>query len=152
MGRFYFYTFVAQTNSHVMKKILYTFILITPLLFISSCKKDIEGCTSPTAINYNSEANTDDGSCLSLQGDVIFYTTEDGGCGAIDVYIENEFIGSITSFITNGVTPECGTDGFATGTIDVGNGLSFSASCGLYTWEGSINITPDGCTIMQLNY
>ena len=71
---------------------------------------------------------------------------------AIYVYIEGEFIGSITSFITNGVTPECGADGFATGTIDVGNGLSFSASCGLYTWEGSINITTDGCTIMQLNY
>jgi len=134
-----------------MKKLLYI-LLILPLFFISSCKKDIEGCIDQEAINYNPLANTDDGSCLSLQGDVIFYTIEDGGCGAIDVYIEDEFIGSITSFITNGVTPECGADGFATGTVDVGNGLGFTASCGLYTWEGSINITNDGCTVMQLNY
>tara|TARA_B100000795_G_C22733880_1_gene412523 strand:+ start:790 stop:1194 length:405 start_codon:yes stop_codon:yes gene_type:complete len=134
-----------------MKKLLYI-LLILPLFFISSCKEDIEGCTDSTALNYDIAANTDDGSCLSFQGDVIFYTIEDGGCGAINVYIENEFIGSITSYITNEVTPECGADGFATGTVDVGDSRAFTATCGLYTWEGTISISPNECASMQLNF
>lgn len=43
-----------------MKK---TWILIIPSILFFSCKKDIEGCTDSAATNYNSEANTDDGSC-----------------------------------------------------------------------------------------
>ena len=43
-----------------MKKLL-LILLFLPLLF-SSCKKE-EGCTDPIAINYNSDAESDDGSC-----------------------------------------------------------------------------------------
>lgn len=44
-----------------MKKLLYLF-LILPLLF-SSCAKE-EGCTDSLAVNYNADAEDDDGSCL----------------------------------------------------------------------------------------
>ena len=43
-----------------MKKLL-LILLCLPLLF-SSCKKE-EGCTDPVAINYNVDAESDDGSC-----------------------------------------------------------------------------------------
>ena len=36
-----------------------------PLMFVLSCGK--KGCTDPTAINYDSEAEKDDGSCEELQ-------------------------------------------------------------------------------------
>ena len=45
-----------------MKKLLYT--LLTLALIFSACKKeDIEGCTDSTMFNYNSFANTDNGTC-----------------------------------------------------------------------------------------
>ena len=43
-----------------MKKILY--ILLTISIVFSACKKE-EGCTDPIAINYNADAEDDDGSC-----------------------------------------------------------------------------------------
>ncbi len=49
-----------------MKKILlsklFMLTLITPLFLISSCSKK-EGCTDPAAINYDQDAEEDDGSC-----------------------------------------------------------------------------------------
>jgi len=37
-------------------------------LAIISCNKDIEGCTDSSAVNYNSDANQDDGSCQYFEG------------------------------------------------------------------------------------
>lgn len=45
-----------------MKKILFLSVLCTLGLSISSCKK--KGCTDASAVNYNSIAKKDDGSCL----------------------------------------------------------------------------------------
>jgi len=64
-----------------MKKIFYTFLLISPLLFISSCEEDVNGCTVASAVNYNSEANSEDGSCLfDSDGDGIYDSDEILGC------------------------------------------------------------------------
>ena len=56
-----------------MKKIFFIFLLISPLLFISSCEEDIQdlvyGCLDLNAINYNSEAEVD--FTLNSTGDTI---------------------------------------------------------------------------------
>jgi hypothetical protein len=66
-----------------MKKIL--FVLFVFSLVFAGCKK--EGCTEPTALNYDSEANQEDGSCefapivigSSYQGGIVFYLDGLGG-------------------------------------------------------------------------
>ena len=64
-----------------MKKILYTFLLISPLLFIYSCEEDVEGCMDSNAVNYNSEATLNDNSCLfDSDGDGIYDSDEIIGC------------------------------------------------------------------------
>ena len=46
-----------------MKKVLLTIGLIS-FLGVTSCKKDIYGCTDSASLNYSTEANKDDGSCM----------------------------------------------------------------------------------------
>lgn len=46
-----------------MKSINYIFLLIFLLILVTSCKKEIEGCTDNKAKNYNSEATIGAGEC-----------------------------------------------------------------------------------------
>ncbi|MCS5663798.1 MAG: DUF1566 domain-containing protein [Flavobacteriales bacterium] len=49
-----------------MKKILYILLLAPLVGFVSSCGKDIKGCTDSLASNYNSEATIYDNTCVYL--------------------------------------------------------------------------------------
>jgi len=64
---------------------------------ISSCKKDISGCTDPAALNFNSEANADDGSCITIgkpyMGGYLAYVLHQGDPG----YDPNVFHGLIAA-------------------------------------------------------
>lgn len=64
-----------------MKKI-FIFTILVNTCFLYSCKKDIEGCTEPLAINYNADANVaDNTSCLfDLNGDGVNDGYEIYGC------------------------------------------------------------------------
>lgn len=50
----------------------YLWLSLMPLMFISSCSKKIEGCTDPTAKNYDPRATKDNGSCafIPFQGPI----------------------------------------------------------------------------------
>jgi hypothetical protein len=83
-----------------MKKIFYTFLLISPLLFISSCEEEYEnayhGCLDSQACNYNPAATIDNNSCEypqigydcdynvitqigdTIQGGIVFQINENG--------------------------------------------------------------------------
>ena len=101
---------------------------------IPSIGGDVLGCTDPNAINYNTWANSDDGSCVF--------------CIDIDSFISNE---SCDSYDWNGVTyTESGTytfettnslgcDSTATLTLTINNSSTSQESvtvCDSYDWNG----------------
>jgi hypothetical protein len=55
---------VSLIKIYTMKYLILPLLLV---LLVSSCKKE-EGCTDPTAINYNADAEKDDGSCAYTTG------------------------------------------------------------------------------------
>ena len=114
-----------------MKKLL-LITIISPLLF-SSCEDGLsQGCTDLLAINYESWADNDDGSCLyqctdiyatnhlttttypvcEYQGDVVFYLDvlaaqefTNMNIPFLDVYVGNELAGSMPTIgFTSAVT------------------------------------------------
>jgi hypothetical protein len=102
-----------------MKKIL---LLSALAIFLNSCSDSrSEGCTDPYAINYESFADYDDGSCNYTADVVFFYDAitanelngfEDiiyGPIDRLDYYIEDVFIGSeypYPAFVAAGI-PNC---------------------------------------------
>ena len=75
-----------------MKSILYTCLLISPLLFVSSCKKDVEGCTDNVACNFNIDATINDDSCEYPENG---YNCE----GEIEPYIGMDVYGGIVFYL-----------------------------------------------------
>ena len=63
-----------------MKNLLYTLLFI-PLLFVSSCEQDVEGCTDSSAVNFNADATVNNDSCLfDSDGDGVYDLDELIGC------------------------------------------------------------------------
>src|SRR5437764_13415121 len=63
------------------------------MLTLNSCKKVVKGCMDSSALNYNSNATVDDGSCKytthspgeSFGGGLVFYVDGTGRHGLISV-------------------------------------------------------------------
>lgn len=130
-----------------MKKLIILILASTLLLGFESCKK--EGCTDFDAANYDSEADTDDGTCI-YNGQNVFWTDADYGVGTIDVYVDDVFQGTITSYMSSGI-PDCGDDGFVTfegapGTYD----FTAESEDGTRVWESTITIEEKTCRSMKL--
>jgi hypothetical protein len=75
-----------------MKKLV---AILCVLMTLSSCKK--EGCTDAFAVNYSSEAEKDDSSCI-FEGRVVFWFTASTATDLVNASVPN------VDFVVNGIT------------------------------------------------
>jgi len=127
-------------------------LALLSVTFLSSCKKE-EGCTDPTALNFDPDAEKDNSSC-QYKGKATFWNHESNGFCNVAVSINGLPIGVITLDYTG--APDCGANGAVTYEANPG-AYSYTATeedCdgdGLVsTWAGTINITSNGCLTQQL--
>ncbi|PCJ83049.1 MAG: hypothetical protein COA57_12195 [Flavobacteriales bacterium] len=121
-----------------MRKILFLFSVVFVLtLLLSSCKKNISGCTDSDALNYNANAVIDNGTCLYNHSDIVFgctdpkadnydpnATTDDGTCIAVREKFEGEWVisGDCNEFIfTLADTSEINFDSEVPDTVHIAN-------------------------------
>lgn len=104
----------------------------------------IPGCTDPKANNYNSKATYNDGSCIYPYGEAVFWTDKDYGVGQIEVYVSSSYVGKITRYYTS--TPDCNANGCVTIKREPGT-YTFSAFAvnDETTWGGTITISSGKC-------
>jgi hypothetical protein len=74
--------------------------------------------------------------------------TSNGGVSQISVSIDNSAAGTITQYYVGG-SPGCSATGCVTATLKVGS-HTISATDGVFSWNGSMNVTRDGCAQFEL--
>lgn len=80
--------------------------------------------------------------------EITFWVGSDLGCGSINVTLENVGSGSITSYYSS--SPDCGASGCANFSNLAAGTYNFTASCPDYNWSGTISVSEDQCSKMQL--
>ena len=138
-----------KEKSTTMKKVIYLVIIVS-LTFIYSCKKK-SGCNDSTALNFDSSAQLNDGSCVygpkikTGNGQVIFYKSPLSGLDTINVQLNGVMkqIKVAYSFL-----PSCGQTGCANYSLPPGT-YPFTADeihGSLRHWGGNVTISSQVCT------
>ncbi len=145
---------------------LTTSLFLMLILTILSCKKNVDGCTDSAADNYNTEANTDDGTC-NFHGNLNAWydnTTRDSllanNVASVTVYIDGEVFTNIyPASVLWSAEPECSTS-------SIGNWLTMqgvksksfsllvkaldSSNAEIKQWSETLNITSGTCQLYKI--
>jgi hypothetical protein len=141
------------------RKLAFT-ALISATAILSGCKQ--EGCTNPDAVNYSSEADTDDGSC-TYEGEVVFWHGAAASQMVIDYYgkslefyVDDQLVGSTAAAVYWNGAPNCGQNGSITVTKDLGTVPTRASTYQVYDedgymwWSGIVNFNANTCTSFEL--
>ncbi len=132
-----------------MKNAFRSFVLASiafvSIVSISGCQKDVMGCTQYGAINYNSRATMDNGTC-QFTGRAVFWF--DSPREFTTVYLN-----SSQSYITQyypAALPSCGSNGCANFTLPAGT-YTYHAESAVSIWDGSMTVYAGECSLILLN-
>ena len=112
---------------------------------MSSCRKDIMGCTDYTAVNYNPQANVDDGRC-QYEGNAVFWYDQGRSDGTVEIY---GLVGYITQYYPVEL-PSCGSNGCANFTLQAGT-YTYHAENADNIWDGSMTVYANQCSLILLD-
>lgn len=85
---------------------------------------------------------------VCVSGKVVFYTDSLGFKNPVDITMNGEFAGTLTSYLNT--IPNCGQPGGVT--VEICPGIyTYSATNGIKTWQNSVKITANNCTAIKLN-
>ncbi len=145
-----------------MKKIILGLSVVLGFT-LTSCKKDVSGCTDPNAISFNSDANVNDNSC-TYEGTMSFWYNEDCADVFVDYditslkfYLDGKLIGSKvadTYYATDpgcknseiSVTKSLGTFKEKTFNLEVINEYDE------IVWDMDVTFKANACTSFELTY
>ena len=134
-----------------MKKIVFSSLLAISLMtLISSCHKDVSGCTDPAAANYNSAANINNGSC-SYKGNITFWFNTVMANATVTIFDVSHHVvdsGAITTNYPNGL-PGCGANGCANFTLPIGI-YTYTAKSSAYMWSDTATVVANHCNLYML--
>lgn len=146
-----------------MKRVAFALSLVLAFT-LTSCEKDISGCTDPDSTNYNSEANVNDNSC-AYEGSMGFWYSED--CAdvfgyyevtSLKFYIDGELIGSKSADTYYASSPGCDAAETVPTTQDLGSvkdkdfNLLVVDEDGDTVWDAEVTFSGNKCITMQLTF
>lgn len=143
-----------------MKKMNLLIAFIVFAITLQSCKQ--EGCMDQDSINYDADADKDDGSC-EYEGSVVFWykqatanaLTNDGAL-ALTYYIDGDVAGSQAADVYWTGSPECGQTASITIKKSLGGvknktyTYSIKDQTGHEYFTGTINFTANTCLATEL--
>ena len=132
-----------------MKKSIRFFVIaalaIASVTSISSCRKDVIGCTYSNAVNYNPQANLEDGSC-QYTGKATFWYDGPRADATVTISGQNAYI---TQYYPVAM-PACGSGGCANFILSSGT-YSYHAESSTSIWDGSMTVNANECSLILLN-
>ncbi len=126
MANIYYVCHINQNLNKMKTKIITQIAAVLIVLTLNSCAKK-KGCTDTSAVNFNSSAEQDDGSC-TYNGKLVFWWNKPlaDSCAAksvtnVKVYVDNVFQGTLAvSSQYWPSSPGCGANSTVTISRDLG--------------------------------